>query len=97
MQFIGIDMHTNKFTCCYRNENTIPQETGEKLTEIFELNELGLGAFYKTLTPETYVLIEATSPTFVFARLIQPLVKEVIVANTYELKQISLGRKKPTR
>jgi transposase len=37
--------------------------------------------------------VEATNPTFSFTRLIQPLVKEVIVANTYELKQISLARK----
>jgi transposase len=43
---------------------------------------------------ETYVLLEATITTFSFARLIQPQVKEVIVANTYELKQISLARKK---
>ena len=39
------------------------------------------------------MLIEATITTFCFARLIQPMVKQVIVANTYELKQISLARK----
>jgi hypothetical protein len=39
------------------------------------------------------VLIEATITTFNFVRLIQPMVKEVIVANTYELTQISLARK----
>jgi len=38
-------------------------------------------------------LIEATITTFCFTRLIQPFVKQVIVANTYELKQISLARK----
>jgi len=50
--------------------------------------------FYKTLTKHTYVLLEATITTFCFVRLIQSRVKEVIVANTYELKQISLGRNK---
>ena len=40
------------------------------------------------------MLLEATITTFSFARLIKPLVKEVIIANTYELKQISLGRNK---
>jgi transposase len=94
MQFIGIDLHTNKFTCCYRDENSPPDGKDGRLTETFDLNSNGLAAFFKTLTPETYVLVEATNPTFVFVRLIQPLVKEVIVANTYELKQISLGRKK---
>jgi len=39
------------------------------------------------------VLVEATITAFAFVKLIRPLVKEVIVANTYELKQISLARK----
>jgi transposase len=91
MQFIGIDLHTNRFTCCYRDED--PPVDGKR-TETFELSAYGLSQFYTTLTKETYVLLEATITTFPFARLIQPMVKEVIVANTYELKQISLGRNK---
>jgi transposase len=91
MQFIGIDLHTNKFTCCYRDEKS--GQEGKKATETFELSGYGLGQFCSMLTEETYVLIEATITTFCFARLIRPLVKEVIVANTYELKQISLARK----
>jgi len=92
MQFIGIDLHTNKFTCSYRDENSSVDAKKGKRTETFDLNERGLAAFYQTLTDETYVLVEATITTFSFVRLIQPLVKEVIVANTYELKQISLAR-----
>jgi hypothetical protein len=91
MQFIGVDLHTNKFTCCYRDEKS--GQEGKKATETFELTSYGLAQFYQTLTEETYVLVEATITTFNFVRLIQPLVKEVIVANTYELKQISLARK----
>ena len=91
MQFIGIDLHTNRFTCCYRDEN--PPADGKR-TETFELTAYGLSQFYRTLTKETYVLLEATITTFSFARLIQSMVKEVIVANTYELKQISFGRNK---
>jgi transposase len=94
MQFIGIDLHTNKFTCCYRGDNPAIMGKAEKLTVTFGLDRLGMASFYETLTPETYVLVEATITTFSFVRLIQPLVKEVIVANTYELKQISLARKK---
>ena len=92
MEFIGIDLHTNKFTCSYRDEHTPPDAKKGKRTETFELNGSGLSAFYQTLTDETYVLVEATITTFSFVRLIQPLVKEVIVANTYELKQVSLAR-----
>jgi transposase len=88
MKFIGVDLHTNKFTCCYRCN-----ERDKKETATFDLTDIGLAKFYQTLTPETYVLVEATITTFAFVRLIQPMVKEVIVANTYELKQISLARK----
>ena len=87
MQFIGIDLHTNKFTCCYRDETS-----ADKRTETFDLNEAGLGAFYRTLTADTHVLVEATITTFSFVRLFKDQVKEVIIANTYELKQISLAR-----
>jgi len=93
MQFVGVDIHTNKFTCCYRDENSPAGGKSEKRTETFFLNASGILSFMDTLTPETHVLIEATITTFAFARIIQPLVKEVIVANTYELKQISLARK----
>jgi len=88
MQFVGIDLHTNRFTCCSRDEGA-----GEKKTMTFCLNERDIAYFMKTVSPQTHVLIEATITSFAFARLIQPVVKEVIIANTYELKQISLARK----
>jgi transposase len=88
MQFIGVDLHTNRFTCCYRDESK-----GKKETVTYELSACGMREFCQTLTKETYVLVEATISTFCFVRLIEPYVKEVIVANTYELKQISLARK----
>ena len=92
MQFIGIDLHTNKFTCSYRYEHTPADAKKGNKTATFTLTSAGLSDFYQTLTPQTYVLVEATITTFSFVRLIQPLVKEVIVGNTYELKQISLAR-----
>jgi transposase len=87
MQFIGIDLHTNKFTCCYRDE-----QSADKRIVTFELNEKGLASFYMTLTAETHVLLEATITSFSFVRLFRDRVKEVIIANTYELKQISQAR-----
>jgi transposase len=92
MRFIGIDLHTNRFTCCYRNERSSLKNPHDKRTETFDLSAPGLQAFYNTLSPDCYVLIEATITTFSFARLFRRLVKEIVVANTYELKQISLAR-----
>ena len=57
MQFIGVDLHTNKFTCCYRDEESPAKGKGGKTTETFELTSYGLAQFSKTLTPETYVLV----------------------------------------
>ena len=94
MKFVGIDLHTNKFTCCYRDNRSSTEEKSGKVTETFELSAYGLASFYTTLTPDTHVLLEATITSFAFVRLIQPFVKEAIVANTYELKQISLAAKK---
>jgi transposase len=88
MNFIGIDLPTNRFTCCYRDDRS-----PGKRAETFDLNGAGLASFYTTLTEDTYVLIEATITTFSFARLIRDRVAEVMIANTYELKQISLARK----
>jgi transposase len=64
----------------------------DKRIETFDLNDFGLAHFFTTLTEDTYVLIEATITTFAFARLFQDRVKAVVIANTYELKQISLAR-----
>jgi transposase len=87
MQFIGIDLHTNRFTCCYRDE-----KTADKQTRTFDLNAHGLQAFFSTLGQDSYVLLEATITSFSFARLIKDRVEQVVIANTYELKQISLAR-----
>jgi transposase len=92
MNFIGIDLHTNRFTCCYRNERSSVDNPRDKRVETFDLNEAGLARFFATLTADASVLIEATITTFSFARLFRDRVKEVVIANTYELKQISLAR-----
>jgi transposase len=92
MHFIGIDPHTNRFTWCYRTERSSLTNARDKRTETFELTGSGLQAFYQTLTPESFVLAQATITTFSFLRLFRHLVKEVVVANSCELKQISLAR-----
>jgi len=93
MNFIGIDLHTNRFTCCYRDERSPADKPAQgRVIKTFELDAQGLAAFYRTLTCDTYVLVEATITTFSFVRLFKERVKEVIIANTHELKQVSLAR-----
>jgi transposase len=94
MNFIGIDLHTNRFPCCYRDEKSSVDNPQKGRTIVtYELDEKGLADFFQTLTKDTYVLVEASITTFSFVRLLKEMVNEVIVANTYELKQVSLARK----
>jgi len=89
MKFVGIDLHTNRFTCCYLNDNS-----KDKQMESFELDSSGLRSFYSTINKDTYVLVEATVNTFSFVSLFKDLVKEIIVANTYQLKAVGVPGKK---
>jgi hypothetical protein len=90
MNFIGIDPHTNRFACCYRNERSSVDNPKGKRIETFDLNDFGLAQFFKTLSADTCVLIETAITTFSFARLFKDRVKEVAIANTYELRRIRL-------
>jgi transposase len=89
MKYVGIDLHTNRFTCCYLCDNS-----REKQTETFDLDTQGLNSFYSTIDKDTYILVEATINTFAFVSLFRDLVREVIVANTYQLKSVGIPGKK---
>ncbi len=88
MLFVGIDLHTNCFTCCYLDKS------GGKRLETFDLKAEGLQRFFATLTKDTHVLVEATINTFAFVERFQDLVAQVVIANTHKLKIISFTDKK---
>ena len=88
MIFLGIDLHSNCFTCCFINYDN------SKTKIAFNLTLTDLENFYKLLTNDTYVMIEASTNTFKFVELIREKVKSVYVANTHKLKLISLVKKK---
>ena len=92
MNFIGIDLHTNRFTRRYRAERSAVDNPKDRHVQTFELTHDGPAAFYATPTGDTYVFVEATITTFSFIRLFKDRVKEAIIVNTYELKRISLAR-----
>ena len=88
MIFLGIDLHSNCFTCCFIKSD------GVKTKISFILNSEGLESFFKLLTFDTYVMVEASTNSFKFVELIKDKVKVVYVANTHKLKLISLVKKK---
>jgi len=87
-QFIGIDLHTNKFNCCFLDDQ------GNKEKKAFDFSEESLLEFYSHLDMNTYVMIEASTNSFAFYDLIKSKVLKVIVGNTYKLKLISFVDKK---
>jgi transposase len=87
MKFIGIDLHTNCFTACSLDYD------GKKSIVTFKLDSDGIEQFLKIVDLESYILVEATINSFCFVNLIKSNVKEVIVANTFELKTISFTNK----
>ena len=44
MQFVGVDLHTNRFTCCYRSE-----EKEGKETATFELTDYGMAVWRSSI------------------------------------------------
>jgi transposase len=89
MTFLGIDLHTNCFTCCYMDS-----KSQDRRLETFAISDEGFSRFFPTLSRRTHVLIEATINTFAFVERFQHLVGEVVIANTYKLKLISITNKK---
>jgi transposase len=89
MQYIGIDLHTNRFACCYLSDDP----KGKRMAT-FDIDEAGLKQFSSTLSKDTHILVESTINTFAFIALFKDLVKEILAANTYRLKSVGIPGKK---
>jgi transposase len=50
----------------------------------------GIRSFLKTVDKESHILPEAGITSFAFARLVTPRVKQLLIADTHELKEVSL-------
>ena len=88
MIFIGIDLHSNRFTCCFLYENN------RRKMITYNLDAAGIMDFLKAVNNNTYIMVEASTNTFRFVEHIKKYAGEVIIANTHKLKLISLVRKK---
>ncbi len=86
--FIGIDLHSAKFNCCFLND------FNEKLEITFPVNEVGIQAFIEYAGNNSVVLVEASTGTFEFVSKIRNHIKCVYVANPHKLKLISMVNKK---
>jgi transposase len=91
-QVFGVDLHTNKFNYCL-----ISLEKDKKIKRgsyYISKNGKGVETFVNMLNEDDMVVIEATSNSFWFARLLLEKTKEVKVINPHKFDAIAKSNKK---
>lgn len=88
MAYIGIDLHSNRFTCNFL------QEDNKAVKQSYFLYPGHLDSFFSQLSKNDYVLLEASTNSFAFYDLLKSKVKEVKVVNPLDLRIIYQTGKK---
>ena len=87
-KYIGVDLHTNSFTICVKEE-------GKKdIIKTYSLSEKSLNSFKTLLTKETQVSVEATGNSNYFKSEIEGLVSKVVIVSPYHFGVIRKSVKK---
>jgi transposase len=86
MSYLGIDLHSNSLTVCYRTKQ------GKERMQTFGLRNLD--GFCKTLRKRDRVAVEATGNTRWFVGQIRQRVKEVVVVNPSKFEVITKSTNK---
>ena len=86
MSYLGVDLHSNSFTVCYRSSQ------GKERIATYELRRLG--QFRKTLRKHDELAVEATGNTAWFVEQISERVSRVVVVDPHQFKVIRKSVKK---
>ena len=87
-RYIGVDLHTNSFTCCFL------QEGKREIIRTWPLQGGGLDQFVKGLAKEDEVAIEATGNAAHFCNMVEPHVARVVVIAPWQFEVIRRSVKK---
>jgi len=87
-RYIGIDLHTNSFTCCFL------QEDGKEKVQTWPLQNGGVEQFMKGLAGEDEIAIEATGNAAHFCKMVEPHVSRVVVIAPWQFEVIRRSVKK---
>ena len=87
-RYIGVDLHTNSFTCCYLQEGRAEE------VRTFKLQGGGLEEFIKGLSEDDEVAVEATGNTSYFHKKVVPHVSRVVVIAPGQFEVIRRSVKK---
>ena len=88
MNYIGIDLHSDRFTCCYLHPD------GSQQLHTFDLSESDLRQFFATLQKKDFVAVEVSTNTFSFTDLLEDKVQEVYIINPLQFSIIHNTSKK---
>ena len=86
MSYLGVDLHTNSFTVCYRTCQ------GKQRTGVFNIREID--KFRKTLRKSDSLAVEATGNTAWFVEHICDRVSKVVVVDPHQFEVIRRSVKK---
>ena len=86
MSYLGVDLHTNSFTVCYRTCQ------GKQRIGTFDIRKID--SFRKTLRGEDKIAVEATGNTAWFVEQVQDCVKKVVVVDPHQFEVIRRSVKK---
>jgi transposase len=86
MSYLGVDLHTNSFTVCYRSRQ------GKQRVATFDIKSID--KFRRTLRKQDAVAVEATGNTAWFAEQIDGRVSKVIVVDPRQFEVIRRSVKK---
>lgn len=86
MSYLGVDLHSNSFTVCYRSSQ------GKERTATYEIRRIG--QFRKTLRKRDELAVEATGNTNWFVEQVVDRVSKVVVVDPHQFKVIRKSVKK---
>ena len=83
MTYIGIDLHSNRFTAHFQESNG----RGRTASYLIDAQGKYMQRFLDELKDDDYVFIEASTNTFAFSDVIKDRVKKVVVIDPYQFRQ----------
>lgn len=88
MAYIGVDLHSDKFTAAFRDK------MNKDILKSYYIDENEIDNFKKSLKKNDYIFLEASTPTFAFTDLLKDKVKKTIVIDPFKFRAIADSRKK---
>jgi len=88
MAYIGVDLHSDKFTAAFRDK------MNKDTLKSYYIDENEIDNFKRSLKKDDYIFLEASTPTFAFTDLLQDTVKKTIVIDPFKFRAIADSRKK---